>query len=237
MSGTGGDVAGWISTLKKGDLPARHEAEEALRTQGEGAVEPLIQALREDEDTDFRWYAARVLARIGSPAIGHLIRALKGEKDQQVRRYLAASLGEMGEAAVRPLLGLLSDPEPEIRGFAALALCRVGRPAIQPLSDALDDPDETVRSCAALILWQMGEDGMDALGKAFTTGRWGSEERPTTTKQEPIRYPPPHGRIWTSPRPWRTTSPPLTAPSGARWSSPARPGRRGWIPGSRWRCR
>jgi len=116
MSGTGENMAGWMTTLKKGDLPARREAEEALREQGEGAVEPLIQALKEDEEPDFRWYAARVLARIGPTAIGHLIRALKGEKDQQVRRYLAASLGEMGGAAVRPLLGLLADPEPEIRG-------------------------------------------------------------------------------------------------------------------------
>ncbi|HUK92837.1 MAG TPA: HEAT repeat domain-containing protein, partial [Methanomicrobiales archaeon] len=120
MSGDGGDLAGWIATLKKGDLAARHEAEDALGKMGEGAVEPLIQAIREETDTDFRWYAARVLARIGPPAIGHLTQALKGEKDQQVQRYLAASLGEMGEAAVRPLLALLSDPVPGIRGFAAL---------------------------------------------------------------------------------------------------------------------
>ena len=168
MIGTGDDIAAWIATLKKGDLPARREAEEALRKKGGDAVGPLIQALRDEANTDFRWYAARVLARIGDPAVGPLIRALKGEKDRGIRRYLAASLGEMGEAAIRPLVGLLADPEPETRGFATLALCRAGRPAIQPLSDALDDADETVRSCAALILWQMGEEGgMEALGKAF----------------------------------------------------------------------
>jgi len=33
----------------------------------------------------------------------------------------------------------------------------------------MDDDDESVRSCAALILWQMGEEGMDALGKKFST--------------------------------------------------------------------
>jgi HEAT repeat protein len=132
MTAGEGDPAGWIATLKKGDLPARHEAEEALVRLGGDAVDPLLRALREDADTDFRWYIARVLARIGSPAIGHLIRALKGEGDQQVRRYLAASLGEMGEAAVRPLLALLADPEARVIGA-----CHAGwRGAVSGVIDA-----------------------------------------------------------------------------------------------------
>ena len=127
MSGPGDEIAEAIGVLKKGDLAARHAAEETLAGHGRESVEPLIRSLREDSDRDFRWYVARALARIGPPAIGPLIAALREERDREVRRYIAASLGEMGEPAVKPLIGLLADPEPETRGFAALALCRTGR--------------------------------------------------------------------------------------------------------------
>ncbi|MDD1670413.1 MAG: HEAT repeat domain-containing protein, partial [Methanomicrobiales archaeon] len=63
MTGPGEEIAGWIAALKKSDLAARHEAEEALGRIGEPACGPLIRALREDTDPDFRWYAARALAR------------------------------------------------------------------------------------------------------------------------------------------------------------------------------
>ena len=85
----------------------RDSAIESLVEIGEPAVEPLIQALK-DEDSFVREGAAEALGKIGDKrAVEPLINALKDE-DRDVREAAAEALGEIGDKrAVEPLIHVL----------------------------------------------------------------------------------------------------------------------------------
>ncbi|GAI23533.1 unnamed protein product, partial [marine sediment metagenome] len=68
-------------------------AESLGKTKDARAVEPLIQALK-DEDAYIRRAAAKALVRIGQPAMGPLLQALKDE-GSRVRQKAAWALIEM----------------------------------------------------------------------------------------------------------------------------------------------
>ncbi|MDD1660379.1 MAG: HEAT repeat domain-containing protein, partial [Methanomicrobiales archaeon] len=78
-----GEVHRLVAALRSGTMEERHRAEDILKEIGVPAVDPLIRALREMQNPDFRWYAARSLARIGAPAVEPLVRALREEKDRE----------------------------------------------------------------------------------------------------------------------------------------------------------
>jgi len=79
----------------------------------ETAVDPLIEALK-DEDKYVRKNAAEALGKIGDRrAVGPLIEALKDE-DWFVQEKAAAALGKMGDRrAVDPLLRFIRDVKHE----------------------------------------------------------------------------------------------------------------------------
>lgn len=118
-----GDVMGLMKTLRVNkDSRIRGIAADALARIGEPAVEPLIQALRE-EDPAVRSEAARVLWEIGDArAVEPLIQALKDE-DRWVRYWATWAVGKMGdERASEPLTQLLEDEAWEVRKAAEKAL-------------------------------------------------------------------------------------------------------------------
>jgi HEAT repeat protein len=65
----------------------------ALARIGEPAVEPLIDALK-DENSEVRESATEALARIGKPAVEPLTEALKDE-NSEVHRLAAKSLDKI----------------------------------------------------------------------------------------------------------------------------------------------
>ena len=100
------DVSGLIRVLKDENISfkQRHVAEALGDTSSELAVEPLIQALK-DEDSRVRSSAASALGLIGdNRAVEPLIGALKDE-DSSIREIVSYSLGRIEDnRAVEPLI-------------------------------------------------------------------------------------------------------------------------------------
>ncbi|MCD6215119.1 MAG: HEAT repeat domain-containing protein, partial [Candidatus Desulfofervidus sp.] len=145
------DVKGLIKALRHEDV--RKEAAEALVNIGEPAVEPLIQALK-DEYSDVREEAARALGRIGDKrAVEPLINALKDE-DSDVRMEAAEALDQMGW---KP--GYVTE-----KAYYLVAkkewdeAVKLGEPAVEPLINALKDEASSVRWGAAGALGEIGDE-------------------------------------------------------------------------------
>jgi len=176
------DVRGLIKALDHKDKDVRERARESLGRIGEPAVEPLIQALKDEP-----WYdASRTIALglIGKPAVQPLIQVLNDEdvrlrrgaaeaaeavgpliraltdKDEVVRMSAASALGSIGDArALEPLIHALNDEEGSVRWQAAEALGNVGdERAAEPLIQALKDKDAPVRWAAAESLGRIGNE-------------------------------------------------------------------------------
>ena len=107
---------------------------------GEPAVEPLINALQ-DEDKNVRMLATSALGKIKDPRAIQPLVALMGDEDVNVRQNSNAALGEIGAPAVESLITALQADNREIReaqGSGALAVIKDPR-AIPGLIDALSD--------------------------------------------------------------------------------------------------
>jgi hypothetical protein len=143
---------------------ARWALGKTLGKIGEPAVEPLIQALK-NEHWSVREGAAEALGEIGSTrAVEPLIQALKDEdsyEDSYVRRKAARALGEIRSTrAVEPLIQALKDEDWCVRQEAAEALGKIGdEKAVEPLIQVLKDEDEgRVLGSAAEALGEIGSE-------------------------------------------------------------------------------
>jgi len=126
------------------------------------AVEPLIQALR-DEDESVRAAAANALGRIGDArAVEPLIQALR-DSNWRVRAAAAEELGRIRDVrAVKPLIQALRDSNWRVRAAAAEALGRIGDArAVEPLVQALGDEDKSVRAAAAGALVRIRHEAVE----------------------------------------------------------------------------
>jgi hypothetical protein len=138
------------------------EAVAALVEIGEPAVEPLTQALN-DEDANVRAYAELALTEMGEmgePTVESLIQDLNDEI-WTVRMHAADNLGKLGDTrAVEPLIQALGDEEYLVRQSAAQALGKIGdASAVEPLIQTLkNDADEWVRAAAAGALGEIGDE-------------------------------------------------------------------------------
>lgn len=126
---------------------------EKLIEVGKPAIEPLIQALK-DENRYVRTKAAKALGNIGDArAIEPLIQALRDVND--VHREAAEALEKIGEPAVEPLIQALIDID-DVHREAAEVLGMIGnRRAVEPLIQALKD--DRVRWEAAIALGKIGD--------------------------------------------------------------------------------
>ena len=135
--GTGTTETGkLIDDLNNPDITVRREAVRRLGATGEQSVYPLIRSMHENNDPDFRWYAASALALAGETAIEPLIHAMEDDPDPGFRKYAAAALGQIGEPAVDPLIEAFPRGDTGMREFIALALvqdwktCHPAPPAV-----------------------------------------------------------------------------------------------------------
>ncbi len=124
------------------------------------AIEPLINLLNRDEETNVRVAAAGILGVLaGNTQVEALINALK-DRDKYVRYNAAISLGNLhAEQAVQPLIEVLKDEEAEVRGHAAHALgsCGYSDEIVEPLLPLLKDENEMVRLWTAYALHYHGD--------------------------------------------------------------------------------
>jgi len=142
---------------------------------GAPAVEPLIDALREN-DLKVRQVAKNALIKLGMPAVEPLIIALK-DSNQDVRQVAAWVLGQLGDGrAVESLIAALKDSCFGVRHPAAEALGQLGdRRAVEPLIAALKDRNKDVRQMAAETLDKLGwRPGSDENGVWYwaAKGQW-----------------------------------------------------------------
>ncbi len=172
-NGASGDVQALCAALGDASETVRLNAAYALARLGEQAVEPLIEALRDESASRLEanlaagmtnpshLYAGYALSALGAPAVPALERELRS--DQWPLRAAAANiLGDIGidaGPAASALASCLTDHQPWVRRNAAEALGHLGdaaRASVMGLSDLLTDDIEWVRLNAAVALTRLG---------------------------------------------------------------------------------
>lgn len=150
-----------------GDLISK--IKEALINIGQPSVDPLIQALR-DENPEVRNFAAWTLGDLKDPkSVQPLIQALKDKMidDAQVSGALIA----IGKPAVVPLIQALNDDDKDVRSNATWILGHFGNNT--NITDFLinilnNDPEGDVRGTAAMALgWLKNKDAVEPLIQAL----------------------------------------------------------------------
>ncbi|HZD43860.1 MAG TPA: HEAT repeat domain-containing protein [Methanomicrobiales archaeon] len=149
----------------------RESAATALTNFGDEAVDPLLDALRDVNDTK-RSYAAGILGRIASErAIEGLVVAMS-DQNPDVRYSVVGSLSQIPGAA-DSLIGALKNENEDVRVVAAVSLGRMhAEQAIDPLVSALKDESEKARDAAAGALVSMGQDAVEPLMHVLSDENW-----------------------------------------------------------------
>lgn len=154
------EVDDLILDLKYGSDVVRRDATVALGEMGDPrAIDPLIEALKDDDHWRVRGNAAWALGKIGDVgAVDSLIEGLKDE-NSAVRYEAAGALGEIGDVrAVEPLVTALGDDGPlYIRKNAVDSLGKIGDPkAVGPLLVLMQETDLATDSLFALMREKYG---------------------------------------------------------------------------------
>jgi HEAT repeat protein len=121
------------------------------------AVEPLIEAIKQNKDRRIRHCAAEALAKIGDMRSVDLLVASLKDEDLLTASRATYSLGYLKDKrAVKPLLLALT--EYNIPCPAAEALGMIKDPSsVEPLIEALNHENVGVRGCAAIALGMFGD--------------------------------------------------------------------------------
>ena len=162
-----GELGNLINALKDKDAGVRLKAAEELgKLADPRAVDPLIEALRYDENSDVRQKAAWALGEIGDPrAIDPLSYSSVKDVDYHVRDQTVAVLQKstagghkVDTRSADSIIVALKDEDPDVRYRAAQALGQIkNTTALDSLIEALrNDENWGVRQQAA---WALGEIG------------------------------------------------------------------------------
>jgi HEAT repeat protein len=139
------------------DTSYRQNVCNALVCLGTPSVDPLLEALKNDE-AEVRALASSALGKIGDKRVVQPLCELLKDKEPEVRRAVVNALGKIGDKrVVQPLCELLKDKEPEVRRAVVNALGKLkDQRAIVPLISALKDQNSGVREGAAKALDELG---------------------------------------------------------------------------------
>ncbi len=141
------------------------EAIISLAKIGKPALDPLIKALRTEENRSTRINILRALGKMkDEDVLDPVINSMKGDSDKYVRANAAEVLGKIGDKkAVEPLLQVLkNDNEPIVRQYAAEALGNIrDKRAVESLVDLLAEKEEEF----LYICSKFNEDLIDIQGK------------------------------------------------------------------------
>jgi hypothetical protein len=160
------EVGDLINALKDSDAGVRKEAAESLGKLADArAVDPLIEALRYDENGEVREMAAWALGQIDDArTVDPLSYTSVKDADGYVRgeAYNALQKSTIGgnkvdARSVDPIIGALKDEDQGVRYRAAEALGQLkNATSVDSLIEALNDENSDVRQKAA---WALGEIG------------------------------------------------------------------------------
>ncbi|MHB0975804.1 MAG: HEAT repeat domain-containing protein [Candidatus Aquicultorales bacterium] len=138
----------------------KNEAINALVKIGPPAVQPLVDALK---DENLREYAVRALGMIKDKGAVEPLIAVLEDKESTGQAEAAKALGSFGDQrAIDPLIGALDDSsygsyETSLASEEAYkALVRIGAPAVEQLIAALSD--EGAQELAAQALGEIGDE-------------------------------------------------------------------------------
>ena len=154
-----------LSSEEDGDVSGR--ARRALVAIGEPSVEPLVGALRSD-DQGARTQAAYALAQMRDKAKAArpaLIELLK-DKGYTGNWRLEQAITGQGKDVIPDLVKAMDDPDFVVRVRVAGVLSRFGqdgKAAVPVLIEALDHEDATIRRSAVFYLTEMGQAADPAL--------------------------------------------------------------------------
>lgn len=144
----------FIPDLNNEDSKVRARvAEEFIYFKHEGAVQPLIEALK-DEDLIVRRNVVQALADY-QEAVNPLIETLQKDEDNDVRKFAAISLGTIKDKRIiEPLIEAFNNDTEPIREASAQALLnrqdQFGEKAVDILIDLLKCSNKDIRASAAL---------------------------------------------------------------------------------------
>jgi len=150
------------------DASVRSEALIALARDGDAEAQAVIAAGASD----------LAQAKLGNTAaLDRLSTRLKSAQGLKLREIQA--LAETASArAVAPLVGVLTDAQPENRAAAAEALGRIGSAeAVEPLRPLLQDPHGVVRISAAGALFRLGDPSGASLLEELAASEHATERR------------------------------------------------------------
>ncbi|MBI5886837.1 MAG: HEAT repeat domain-containing protein [Deltaproteobacteria bacterium] len=146
--GSLGSVEALAGSLRSKDGHARKIAARALASlAGEGAVTPLLEAVRVEVYRDVLEDMTDVLAHIPTDAVKKGFYGLLSESNEQLREMGARGLGLIGDAeSVACLRTASADKNPGVRKCVYNALARIGLPeAADAVIAGLKDDDDEVK--------------------------------------------------------------------------------------------
>lgn len=146
--GSLGSVEALAGSLRSKDGHARKIAARALASlAGEGAVTPLLEALRVEVYRDVLEDMTDVLANIPTDAVKKGFYGLLSESNEQLKEMGARGLGLIGDAeSVAYLKTASADKSPCVRKCVYNALARIGLPeAADAVIAGLKDSDDDVK--------------------------------------------------------------------------------------------
>ncbi len=133
-----GTLAPLLKALKDPDPTRQKQAAAVLAGLGAGAVQLLVELIREGEDEEIARTAAALLRSQGESSVRLLTRALEEEASVEELRRIVTVLDVLAPTVGSDFLFLLGHPEVEVRADMARALTRVPREhAVRFLGQAL----------------------------------------------------------------------------------------------------
>ena len=169
-----------LSMLRSDDSTVRRVAIAELPELGERAIQPLVEALQ-DEDFVNVQNAAFALGEMGSESAVRALLGLFGRSDQAAQVMIFTVLGMIGgETAVSWLLYILANNKDwNYQIYAARALGEIGDPhAVPKLIEVMQTGWRDVRSVAADALGRIGDEAaVPALLEALQSHNWSKRGR------------------------------------------------------------
>jgi HEAT repeat protein len=135
-----------VGSLGDEDPNIAYASAYALIDIGKPAVDPLIEALK-DDNPQVRSFAALALGEIRDKKAMKPLLEILADPSPKVRMNVAYSLGEIGAVeAVEPLIKLLKDEDGEVVRMTVIALGLLKDPrATEPICKVMDRDDANVR--------------------------------------------------------------------------------------------
>jgi len=122
----------------------RRRNSEIIAKIGKPAVDPLIEAIKSDNE-DIRYWAVQALGAIGDPGGTDVLLKMMRTGNLKSRAFAAGALGKTSSTEViQQLIASLEDPSWQVQENAAKSLQTIGKPALPALAEVLKKASDNV---------------------------------------------------------------------------------------------